>query len=806
MRDFSVVALAFTLLLPPAAFAQDALTLVRDGQPRAAIVVPKEANYGEKKAAEEMQTYLKKASGAELPIKAEGDPVEGVKIVLGRACKDLTGKPTGDGFAIETHGDSILIAGGNERGTLYGAYAFLEDQLGVRWFMPEEIGEIVPQSKTIAIPPLTKHEQPDFEYRWIGRDNDWVARNRSNVGIPEIGINIYKSAHTFATFLDPRKYHDPHPEWYALVGGVRKRYERLSHNNQICTSNPDAVQEVIKNMRTFLDENPQYSVVTLFPNDGNGFCECEKCKALDEPEWATVEEINRQGRAAGFRGYGTLTRRLMIFNNTVAKALHETHPKVMVKVGAYSCYTSPPKDKSLKYADNVIVQICHSWCHNHAIADPNCPINADFKNSIEGWCKITPGGVMLYEYYCKAAQCELPFPIIHAMRQDFPYFKKIGVKGVYTQYANDWGTLTLPYYIPTRLLWDAEADVDKRIEEFYSMFYGPAAQAMKQYYERLEKAAVDSGLHFAPPYFRFPEAFTDDCLTDCQTHLDEAKKLADTEAIRRRIAIAQTSLDYTRLVMDYVNSIRAADKKIGNCRWRLDIKPELFDEARQKAKTIREFTARPECRNVVRAKGNYIDRLLNPEFTFNDRWDETDTRQMEQRKEIALTKPVWLQTAPKHELSGVPSTFTLWIYGNDLDEDEKESESELFFLGRDGKRVAVGPLPPKGQACNRKTGCVVYENLTWPDDRRNVLQLEIVNRPGGGSGSMLLAVYVMPPGLGASHEAAGKILQDHPDWPRRSAIGFTELGFRGMTNLEDAPSRIEVELVGSPRDVTPLPE
>ncbi|NOZ21969.1 MAG: DUF4838 domain-containing protein [Planctomycetes bacterium] len=802
-RTFSQ-ALIVTLLLTPAVFTQEALNLVQDGQPRAVIVVPKEPNHGETKAAEELQTYFKKASGAELPIQSEGNGAKGAKIILGRACKDLKNKPTGDGFTIETHGDAICIAGGNERGTLYGAYAFLEDQLGIRWFMPGEIGEVVPETKTITIPTLSKHEQPDFEYRWIGRGNDWVARNRSNVGIPQIGINIFRSAHTFRTFLDPRKYRDEHPEWYALIGG--RRYKRLSHNNQICTSNPDAVNEVIKNMREFLDKNPDVNVVTLFPNDGNGFCECENCKALDEPEWATVEEINQYGRATGFRGYGTLSRRLMIFNNTVAEALHKTHPNVMVKVGAYSCYTSPPKDKSLKYAPNIIVQICHSWCHNHAITDPNCPINADFRKAIEGWSKITPGGVMLYEYYYKCAQCELPFPIIHAMRRDYPYFKKIGVKGVYTQYSTNWGTLTLPYYIPTRLLWNADADVDKLLDDFYTKFYGAASAPMKKYYERLEKAAIDSGLHFSPPYYRFPEVFTGECLKDCQQYLDEAKPLADTDKIRQRIAIVQTSLDYTKLVMDYVNSVRAVDKKIGNYRWRLDIKPEFFAEAREKAKVIRKFMARPECKNVIRRKGNYVDRLLNPEFTFQDRWDRTDAEQLKHRSGIGLTKRAWLETAPKHELAEIPKTFSLWIYGNDFDADEKESEHELFFLGKGGKRISIGPLPPKGQACDRKTACVVYDNLNWPDDRRDALRLEIVNRPGHWSGSTFLAAYVMPPGLGVSHEKATKIIQDHPDWPRRRAIGFTELGFRGMANPEGAPLHIDVELVGSPKDTAPPPE
>ena len=30
-------------------------------------------------------------------------------------------------------------------------------------------------------------------------------------------------------------------------------------------------------MRAFLDENPDVKVVTLFPNDGNWFCEYPRC-------------------------------------------------------------------------------------------------------------------------------------------------------------------------------------------------------------------------------------------------------------------------------------------------------------------------------------------------------------------------------------------------------------------------------------------------------------------------------------------------------------------------------------------------
>jgi len=805
MRAYCVCALGLLGFLSATAESQEPLFLVRDGRPVATIVVPTEPGYGERRAASELQTYVKKASGAELPIRIEGEASDNTSIVLGGACRGLKNPAVGDGFTIEMDGEAIKIAGGNQRGTLYGVYAFLEDPLGVRWYVPEEIGEVVPRSTTIRVAPVNRQEHPDFEYRWIGRGSEWSARNRNNVGLPEIGVNIFRSAHTFRTFLDPRKHFAEHPEWFALVDGERRMFESTTHRNQICTSNPSAVEEVIKNMRALLDENPEIHMVTLFPNDGMGFCECGDCKALDEPEWATVEEVNVSGRAVGLRGYGTLSRRMMIFNNAVAKTLYETHPDVMVKVGAYSCYTSPPKDRSLAHFKNIIVQICHSWCHNHAICDTSCEINADFKRAIEGWSRITPGGVMLYEYYYKVAQCELPFPIIHAIRQDLPYFKSIGVKGVYTQYSSNWGTLTLPYYVPSRLLWDCEADVDRLVEEFCEKFYGPAAEPMKRYYERLERAAIESGLHFSPPYYRFPEVFTDACLNDCRGCLDEAKRLADSKIIRSRLAMVETSHRYAGLAMDYVCAVRAVDKQTSGPRWKLELNPEVFAEATEKAEAVREFMSRPEAKNVIRRSTKYVNRLLSPSYTFQARWDRTDPRQLDVRKDVALTRGQWLSDADRKRLGLVSDTFDLWICGHDFDAAGEKPEHDLHLLDGRGTRVASFPLPPKGQAANRAIGCVVYRNLKWPAGRRDVLRLEIVNRPGDWTSSTLLAIYVMPGGSEVSREKAAGLIRNHPDWPRDNSIGFIEFGFNGMVNDETESTRIDVQLVGPPRRTARVP-
>ena len=58
-------------------------TLVQDAAPKAVIVLPREPSHVERYAANELQHYIAKISGAELPIVAEGAAPKGYKIFVG---------------------------------------------------------------------------------------------------------------------------------------------------------------------------------------------------------------------------------------------------------------------------------------------------------------------------------------------------------------------------------------------------------------------------------------------------------------------------------------------------------------------------------------------------------------------------------------------------------------------------------------------------------------------------------------------------------------------------------------------------
>ncbi len=184
-----------------------AIPLAIDGKAKVVIVTPENAPPPVKFAAEELQEYLKKITGAEFKIVHE-IPQSAPSIIIGeqfvKAVDIDVNKIKRDGYVIKTVGERIYIAGkddnserakilfkvkeplpenlpnpqryreiGNvfwdfQRGSLNGVYDFLE-QLGVRWFFAGQKGEVVPKSPTLRIKPINKLEEPYFDLRVDGQ-------------------------------------------------------------------------------------------------------------------------------------------------------------------------------------------------------------------------------------------------------------------------------------------------------------------------------------------------------------------------------------------------------------------------------------------------------------------------------------------------------------------------------------------------------------------------------------------------------------------------------------------------------------
>ena len=532
--------------------------LVRDGEPMATVVTPAAPSVEVSRAADELVRYVKRMSGAVLSVSTERPAGTAVVLEIDR---DLyvpgEGKhdwPGGRGYRLWTEPYRLHVTGGDKLGVLHGVYALLERHFRVRWLWPGELGEVVPRSKTLVVGPLDEAHQPDFPVRWVG-SGDWALRHGANamvkIGKAPVGVRWKWHFHTFCELIPAETYFEDHQDWWPLINGTRKKPDRKhSHSTQLCTTNPEMIAEMTRNLIAVLDKEPDTDIIALSPNDGGGFCECEACKQLDEP---------------GRDWFARYSKRLAVLNNAVAREVAKVHPHVLIKVGAYAMYLRRPLDPDLAPTPNQLIQMCHIYCcHNHPLQGDHCQAgktykptdnfmtNAEFMEMIRDWRQVTDH-LFIYEYYTLGGptRAEFPWPLVHTMRQDMPYYHAVGAEGFYTQlsmpYFHRYG---VNYYVCAKLAWDTGLDVDALLRDYCGAAFGPAAEAMLEYIQLMEQAMIDAdvcisyGLNNA---HRFGgQVFTPEILDRADALFAKALGTAPEGPFRERVAFFKKGYDGAR--------------------------------------------------------------------------------------------------------------------------------------------------------------------------------------------------------------------------------------------------------------------
>lgn len=170
---------AAALFAAPVAVSGNQPMLVKKGEAKAVIVVGEKASGFERWVATELQEYIKKLSGAELPI-TDNPQVAGKKLLVlvgtlqshpliaeaqQKGLVDIaTLKP--DGFVLKSTTlagrPCLIVAGNDEAGAMYAVYELLE-RLGIVF---QYTNDIIPwQKRDLALPPLDVRMEPAFKYR-----------------------------------------------------------------------------------------------------------------------------------------------------------------------------------------------------------------------------------------------------------------------------------------------------------------------------------------------------------------------------------------------------------------------------------------------------------------------------------------------------------------------------------------------------------------------------------------------------------------------------------------------------------------
>lgn len=512
--------------------------IARNQKPEMAIFLSKEASAQEKFAAGELRYYLGLITGA--PIEIVNDK-SGAVIELGRGAEEQGD----DGFSIRTDGANLTILGG-KRGVIYGAYEFLE-KLGCRFFTA--LSEKIPACEELELPDIDDTQVPVLEYREhnytdVRRHVRFAVKCRLNGNahpIPEkFGGHMSYAwyVHTFEKMVPPEKYAKEHPEYYALVDG--KRDTPYGGRYQLCLTEPGVLKVCIESVRQALIDNPEASIISISQNDWFGNCTCERCLDVDKMEGSPA---------------GTLLR----FVNAIAEALEAEFPHVIFDTLAYN-YTRPAP-KITRPRHNVCVRLCSiESCFAHpfetcdddkrSVTRPDGSVSS-FITDLRDWGKMCDR-MYIWDYTTCFAHYPTPHPNWNSLQPNMRAFVKNNVKGVFEQ-ANgavgggvDLNELRL--YVLSKLLWDAETDVERHIQEFLEHYYGAAAPHIRAYMKALTDKVEQDNIHVGFNDHPTHAFLTDEMLDIYDAIFDQAEAAVSGDALRHyRVQKARLGIRYVRI-------------------------------------------------------------------------------------------------------------------------------------------------------------------------------------------------------------------------------------------------------------------
>lgn len=533
--------LAVSLMLVTIALsaARAELILAEGGRTASTIVTAEDASVTEELAAQELQRYIKAATGAELPIVA-GPPAAPGNSILLTLVDDAPGTlaiapgALGDeGFAIKTAGDDLYLIGARPRSLLYAVYWFLKDYVGARFYCFDD--ERIPQLAELRIATIDRTERPAFAYRglkgWnpVGTQWHWMSKMGMNYVQSSMGFSRrgaieperYRQfvdeknkwdmiwdfgGHYTMALVPPEEHFEEHPEWYSLILSD-DQIERLGDDYysrdydvsdgdrkpvQICSSSSAAVEEMVNSFLELVDTYPDADVYAPWYSDGVTYCQCPGC--IRERDWLWLHDhpsLRHWVKPHQVIG----TKQLLQAINPLAEAMAREAPYKKLFTIAYVNTVPAPREIMPHPNLNIQFAMFHR-CYSRPLdgrGDANChEVNEYFDENLQQWVELCEGDVIIYYYACAKSAMDgrvMPFP--HIIAGDLKHLDRIGVSGVVSQHAWPWA-FNLNAYTLARMLWDPDLTADAIIDE-YCQRYDQAADDMKRYFLAMEDAMT--GLH-----------------------------------------------------------------------------------------------------------------------------------------------------------------------------------------------------------------------------------------------------------------------------------------------------------------------
>ena len=563
----------------------DAVLLVENGQPRAVIIVPavaapavatidlNQANartLAEKVAwaARDLQHYLEKISGAKLPIIADDQPIPpGPRILVGRS--QLTGPydatiPSGltrfrtdEGYAILT-ADNTLVLAGNDEGPYHGteyAVAFFLHRLGVRWYMPGDFGEVIPPQPTIAVANLHEVSRPDFRMRawythWFADDlrpigDRWKIHN--GMGLDAV---INSPGDWSGNLLPPPEEKD-NPEYAKIfardaLGNVYPTFPNLS--------NEESVQYSAAKIKAYFKKNPQANSFGVGAPDGWPRDRSPATQKLSLNFPCMIGRFNDPLAVS-------TTEEWMQWVHRVSAEVHKDYPDKFLITNGYANRNASPFGMKPDRTIWIMFAAIFSDTY-HALNNPRSWMAVRQYNMLKQW-RSQYDHVYMYTYiYHNLVGCGAPpIPLARRHLKEMPLLKELGIVGFRDEGRTVRGESGIfPTYLRARMMWDADLDAHALMDEFFTTWYGPAAEPAFKFWDEMERAIEASNFGHNEDHI-LSLIYTPELIKRLAAHLKKAETLA------RGDVWAEPRVRADRATFDYLLAYKAMERAEAHADW-----------------------------------------------------------------------------------------------------------------------------------------------------------------------------------------------------------------------------------------------
>ncbi len=463
----------------------------------------------------EFQDRVYEMGGVRIPL-AEASETEtaGPRIRFEAAdFPESPGFPAGadERFRIKVEPDSVTIEASDPIGWEYGLYGLLDEFGGVRWFWPGELGTYTPHRSSWKIPSGSHERVPAYVSRRFSglrshEEKIWGRRNRLK--------GTFHFHHNLRNVFG-REFFLEHPETLVVDWNPE---DPPPPGDRFWRSHPDLTSEVVVEtaaqavIKAF-DEDPTRISFSLGLDDNTDFGESPGIR-----EWTRPMRY--------FRDLPDFSDLVFQFMNRVADKVSEVYPDRFLGCLAYM------------WNENVPSFPVHPMVVPYLTADRSQGHDVNFTESdrelVRKWTAAGPQFVGIYDYL-HAAPNSFPRRANLIIGQRIRDSHEAGVEGYYAEFNPIWPLHgDLPWMV-ARMLWNPESKPGELEAEFFDLFFGPAQEPMKAFYDRARRVWMwQDGSAVWVKYYKDEagiELFSSEDLQAMTNALEAALSAADQEGV-----------------------------------------------------------------------------------------------------------------------------------------------------------------------------------------------------------------------------------------------------------------------------------